>query len=207
MSNNKVNKKNLIIGFCILLVIGVLTIAVIWWATSGISNFFTMGNPAVVAAVAAGLLSVGAVIWAKIWEARYKVKHELRLKKSPVYEEFFDFMMNKVLLSGRSGDPDLEKEISEFFRTYQGKLLVWGGEKVLKEFIAWRALGATVDQEPSNYETAKNMFRSFDNIFRSMRKDLGHSNKGMKELDFIRLFVKNFDRDLAAMKIANSNQT
>ena len=69
-------------------------------------------------------------------------------------------------------------------------------------FINWRALGAAVDHNPANYQSTLQMFRSFDSIFRSMRNDLGHSNKGMKELDFVRFFVKDLDRDLERMKIA-----
>lgn len=203
----KASKKQIVLGLLIILILLCIVLGSIWLVLLWLSDLTSSVAPSIIAASIAGLVSVLTVVLAKIWEAKYRVRHELRLKKSEVYEGFADFMMSKVFLGTDEDKENIEENISAFFKEYQSKLLIWGGENVIKAFVAWRTFGSTFELTPSKYEDVKKMFKSFDDIFRSIRKDLGHSNKGIKELDFMRLFVKNLDRDLAALKIATSNQT
>lgn len=74
----------------------------------------------------------------------------------------------------------------KFFREWQRKMILWGGQDVLKHNINW--MTRLKKGEPD----VKSMWMTED-FFRAVRKDLGHSSNRLEKGSFIRLLLKNTD--------------
>lgn len=82
--------------------------------------------PAIVAFVTAGA-TIYAALRTKSAERLKEIEQELRKQKAPIYEGFSDFLLGKVLKNEASED-----ELKEFIVNFSQKMLVWGGDNVIK---------------------------------------------------------------------------
>lgn len=140
-------------------------------------------------AIIAGAVTVFAaavsLVLGKIWEQHLKIKQEIREKKIPVYEEqiktFFSIMFDEKCGKPKPTDQEIVMAIREFTE----KMIIWGGPKVIKVWSDFRL----ADWQNS---TPEEVFARIENLMRALRDDLGNSNKGLTDGDFIRLFVNDF---------------
>ncbi|MGI9054646.1 MAG: hypothetical protein ACR2F2_02455, partial [Pyrinomonadaceae bacterium] len=112
---------------------------------------------------------------------------------APIYEEFTDFLLGKVLKNAASED-----EMKEFVIKFSQKMLVWGDDNVIK---AWVDFKKNVVNEEFQYQP---LFL-IENVLLSIRADMGHSNKGLKRGDLLTLFINDMDKAFESEKIFTSN--
>ena len=143
---------------------------------------------AIVAAGASVTISILSLMASNIFEARRAIAQELREKKTPVYEEFVRTIY-RVLFAEQLGKKQPSKaELAQFFADYTEKLTIWGSDEVIK---VWGELRLSA----SDADGALMLFR-YEELLLSIRKDLGHRNKGFKRGRLLRLFVNDIDRYL-----------
>ena len=164
-------------------------------------SFLKVINPAVVAPIiticGTIIISVITVLLAKHLEKKEDVRKDHRDKKIIIYEEFIEFAF-KLFFAVKIGiDPPTEKETLIYFNKFMRSLISWGGDAVLKAFAEFRQI--RVQENSVNFDP-KVLF-VFENIIYEMRKDLGHSNKGLGKGDILRIMINNFDDSVI---IANS---
>jgi len=142
----------------------------------------------IIAAAATVFVSVLSIVLGKVYEARSLVQKEHREKKVPVYEDLMQFMF-RVLMSSKTGEAVPEKEMLDFMIRFNQRIMVWGSDEVLASWVAWRR-SAVTGADPYGL-----MF-SYEKLVLSIRRDLGHANKGLGTGDILRLFVNDIDDHL-----------
>lgn len=79
----------------------------------------------------------------------------------------------------------------EFLRGFTQKLLVWGSDEVLREYVSFQKM-ATLGAETEGMNPRASLL-SLEQLMLAMRKDLGHKNKGLDPGDLLRTFVNDWD--------------
>ena len=72
-----------------------------------------------------------------------------------------------------------------FLREIQRKLILWSGPEVIKSYAEWHFVLTTNPIKPK----FESMVKMID-FYLALRKDLGHSNKGIKRDHLIRLMLQ-----------------
>lgn len=153
--------------------------------------------------VKAGLIGATALIFASIVstviqkrsEQELNIQIEHRKNFGPIYEEFINNVLIRVLLADKLGkkplsQTDLVKVIADFTRD----ILVWGSNDVLNAYQDFRKLG-NLGSNIADDDKFKLVY-AMEDLILAMRKDLGHSNKGLNRGDILRLFVNDIDNYL-----------
>ena len=132
-----------------------------------------------------------------------KKDHEaaFRETKIEIYDEFLQEFMRLFYGSdsAESLDEDSNDELVAFLREWQRKMILWGGQDVLKQYIDW------VRQLRSGPPNAQTLFKTED-LFRAIRKDLGHKSWRLERGSFLRFLLKESDLFLSLSK-SNPNLT
>ena len=172
----------LLLGLLFLIFLGIRTA---WRSFQGLENQVAA---AVVAASATVLVSVLSVTVTRLWERHNERERELRAKRVPVYERFISEWLG-LMLNSRGGQLD-EERAKEFFITLTPDILVWASDEVLVQWSRERRRWTQVAEQGNAMEM---MFR-FEDLLLTIRRDLGHSNKGGVERgDVLGLWVNDID--------------
>ena len=146
---------------------------------------------ATVPAGAAVVVAVLSVLISRHLENRAALRKELREKKVPGYEQLIEFLFG-ILMSVKSDQKLEESELVTRFSKINQTLMIWGSDEVLASFVAFRK---TVTQQP--VEVAR-MLVAYERLILGIRRDLGHSNKGIGTGDILSLFINDIDDHLSA---------
>lgn len=152
------------------------------------------------APVAAALLTTSvtvlgatiAVVIGKSYDRRKDIEAHFRSKKVEIYDEFlrelFKVMFNQS--SGNVGTEDTEstESLVEFLREWQRKMILWGGQEVLKKYILWVS---HLRKGIIDLESMQKSMLLMEKFFLEIRKDLGHKNNKLDEGTFIGLILRN----------------
>ncbi|SRR6266404_350794 len=135
---------------------------------------------AVVAASGTVLASVGAVVYSQRRTRESEIAEAQRPQKIEVYKNFMQFVVNVMRRSmgETAGDASLslpQSELEDFFFSFTRDIILWGSPNVISAYTRFRMLPQA--------EPPANTVIHVDHIFREIRKDLGHSNRGLKEGD------------------------
>lgn len=192
-------------------------------------NAFATLPPALSAAVVAGLVSIVVspltVTLTKWWERKWIIEQEHRASKRPVYETFMAFWM-KVLGANRpGGQPVPQEEIVASLSAFNEKLIVWGSADVIRSYAMFRhkalqaaavkeQIAASEGSSPEDAAVARLLahttmveaLKGFEKLLFAIRADLGHSPKGLKERDLLRVFVNDIDDGFDAEKALASDK-
>jgi hypothetical protein len=126
-----------------------------------------------------------------------QIRAEQREKKALVYEELTGFFFKRIFASKTNSDEnllskeDIEKEIIGFLTSYTPKIIMWGSDEVLREFYLFRDISLKVESDP---DKVFDVIRKFEEVLFSIRRDLGHKNKGLKEGNILGLFVNDVEK-------------
>ena len=106
--------------------------------------------------------------------------------KIKIYSEFIDFTTNWVFenskVKSEEKKEDQQKELEKYFIKFAKELTLWAPPSVIKAWSNFR--------DKAGIETSADPLKLVDQIYRTMRKDLGNSNFGLDKKTLIRLFVK-----------------
>jgi len=188
----------LAIGF---LILSILVVGMGWLAVIGIKGFTgyvstipkELGAP-IIAAVATVLVATLTVVLGKYFERKKELDALYRDKKTEVYDDF----LKKFFEFYFSGGENIgEQDMVTFFQDFSRKLVLWAGPDVIEAFVSWK------DHLAKGTPDAKSIFLTEDFLL-AVRKDLRHTNKGIRRGLFARMFLQNSALFLA-MSAKNPN--
>lgn len=177
---------------------GLALIAAIAWGFYIVLKFFWSSfnqlNPTVAAGILAAvttvIVSVVSVLVSKHLEQRNNVLTELREKKAPVYEELLEFIF-RVLNGEKMGlTPLTEAELVAKYSGITQRLIVWGSDDAVKAMNKFRRYSLNVGAD--NKASTALMMLSVEEMFLVVRKDLGHSNKGLAPGTILGIFINDW---------------
>lgn len=166
-------------------------VAVLVLAVRAVFSLLASTSPEVFAAViiTSGtiLVSVGSLILSNRSQARQQIQQTQRERKAQVYEDMLEFWF--WVLTERDQAPEEERKQRDkaYHSTLPQKLVTWASESVLKEYAA--TLG------PDDLGEDSSAF-DFEKVILAIRRDLGHTNKGLEDGDLLRLFLSGVDEEL-----------
>lgn len=125
-------------------------------------------------------------------QRRWKQEQELRKQYIPIYQELVEFLF-KLFTGSKTGKPMSTEETNIFFVSFTQKTLVWGSDRFLKDFSAFKDSSAVYAQlANSGNTTTADLIGAMvvlENLLYSIRADCGHENKGLGKGDLLTLFI------------------
>ncbi len=183
----------------ILAFVGFLLIAfsgwLVWWVFSSAWEKLSVLDPK----LAIGILTASTTVvvaaitvsLGRYFERKKEIESHFREKKVEIYDEFLKEFF-KLFSEDESSTPD-ETDLVSFLREWQRKMILWGGSDVLSSYLKWKQnLGVG---EPN----AQSMFLT-EEFFKSIRKDLGLSNRGLEKGIFVHFILRNSELFLKMAK-------
>ena len=187
----------------VLVAILALIVGIIWGALRLIGfvwSEFTELDKTVAAAIVAGVFTVIAttitVMVGRYFEEKRKQSELHRERKIKMYDEFIARIFR--MFADADNQSDDETDLVEFLREHQRLFLLWSNPGVIRAYSEWRK---TLTGDP-NVQTVLQM----EKFFLAVRRDLGHSNWGIKQGDTARFLLRHVDFFLAQAKL-NPNLT
>jgi hypothetical protein len=154
---------------------------------------------ALVAAAATVLVATITVMVGRYFERKKELDALYREKKTEIYDEFLKEFFMFFWSAGETDASNTEKDLVPFFREFTRKLILWSGPEVIEAFASWK------DHLAKGTPDAKSIFLT-EAFLSAIRKDLRHSNNGLRKGFFARLFLKEGEIFLA-MAAKNPNVT
>lgn len=151
---------------------------------------------ALVAATATVLVATITVMVGRYYERKKELDTLYREKKTEIYDEFLKEFFS-LFWSAEKGEP--EKDLVPFLREFTRKLVLWSGPEVIEAFVAWK------DHLAKGTPDAQSIFIT-EAFLLAIRRDLRHSNKGLRKGFYARLFLREGNL-LLAMAAKNPNVT
>jgi len=189
----------------VLVALALLATALIWGAVRLVGvvwSAFTDLDKTIAAAIVAGIFTVVAttitVMVGRYFEERRKQSELHREQKIRMYDAFiariFKLFANDDV---EPTDTDTESktgapELIQFLREHQRQFLLWSNPGVIRAYAEWQK---TLTGVP-NAQTVLNM----EKFFLAVRRDLGHSNWGIKPGDTARFLLRHTDFFLEQIK-------
>ncbi|MBD9402097.1 hypothetical protein [Comamonas sp. CMM02] len=159
-------------------------------------KIFAEVNPTVgagiVAATATVIVSVVSVLVAKRLEQKSLVIREHRERKTPIYEEIVKLVFRFAFSEKIGLEALTEKEIIKKMAWITENLVIWGSDDLLLAWSKFRKSSIQTEEKP-NYQ----VLFEVEDLLLAIRKDLGHSNKGLKRGQILGLFINDIDNYLS----------
>ncbi len=186
-----------ILGLAGFLLWGLAKIWILFW------DYISHSQPTVGAAIIATsgtvLVSVFSVVLARFFEKnkelaikRQEIEHEIREKHIPTYQELVQFLF-KVFQLSKTAAKLSEEEINDFFVGFTEKILVWGSDRFIRDFSAFReAIILYAQQQKSGQATNDDLTKAMlalEVLLYSIRADCGHANKELGKGDLLTFFI------------------
>lgn len=199
MANPGTNRRDTIIGLIAFVVIAAVGVAAVYFIFRTVADFLTTAAPQLGSALigTAGLVFVAVIanFGTKIYEQHQQIQQEQRAKKVEVYEEFMAFWF-RLLTSGESKEetdqsddeegeedetsPETQAEIERYLRDFTHKLVAWGSEPLIREYVAFK--------ETIKHDTDTALLH-FEKVLLEIRRDIGYKNKKLNRGDLLKVFL------------------
>jgi hypothetical protein len=139
--------------------------------------------PSLVASLVTGLLAIGGLVLGRMYESRKRIEQARRERLAPMYERILKmiYAISKSQVSDR-------KSIAAFEELGQ-LLMLWGTPSMVREFNAWRAEIADIEDDP------RRMLKALERLLFAIRKDLGSAS--LNEGELLRIFVNDYEEVMA----------
>ena len=178
------------------------TIFLLVEAVSWLINFLKGLEPEVAAALVIGPLtviaSVLAVVLQKHGEFRAKIDEEHRRRKRALYRQFTEIWFRTIFGERVGLEKPTEEELLTKFAKFTKDAMVWASDEFIREFNAWKSSAAidALRQELGEEGNFRESALGFERLLLTIRKDLGHSNSGLKPGDLLRMLLRDADEFL-----------
>jgi len=136
---------------------------------------FDKVNINILVTIIGGTITISSFFITRYLERKKNIEVEIRNKKIPIYEEFFEFYF-KVVFSSKDEDSMSQKEMISFFRSFNQKAIIWFPDHILKSYVTWKKDLIYFSKNNNNEELMKLILRQED-FLNEFRKDIGHSDK------------------------------
>lgn len=158
----------------------VLGMKLIWTTLSSVNPSLAVG---IIAAGSTVFVSLATVLISKRLEQIAMIKNQQREKKIPIYEELIAFLFRMTRASNDNKNMPTQEEIIDFMFGFIQKLLIWGSDDVVIAFEKFRR----------SSQGQGNILFAVEDIWAAIRKDLGHSNKGISKGTLLSLIINDID--------------
>ena len=143
---------------------------------------------ALVAASATVVVSVLSVLVANYLDRRAEISNSLRQQQIAVYQAIIGLSFN-IQYGDKLGKKFTEQELLQRFADMMPQLVTWGDAGVIKSFTTFRR------DARSSGGAISTMF-AMEEVYRAIRKDLGHDDNRLKKGDILGLFINDIDKYL-----------
>lgn len=169
-----------------------LAIFIIFKVFQFLWKIFAEVNPTVgagiVAATATVIVSVVSVLVAKRLEQKSLVIREHRERKTPIYEEIVKLIFRFAFSEKIGLEALTEQELIKKMAWITENLVIWGSDDLLLAWSKFRKF-STQSEEIPNFQ----VLFEVESLLLAIRKDLGHSNKGIKRGEILGLFINDIE--------------
>ncbi|MFM7407177.1 MAG: hypothetical protein ACKO3K_11065 [Cuspidothrix sp.] len=188
----------LLLSLLILLPFFGLTIRCLWYLV----RLFNSVEPPVQAAIITAFVGFASLIISNFYTRQREINLKLRDKKVEVYskliESWIQTFLNVSLKSKNNNnyhvnDLTNDVDLQDFTKTLKeitDDLILWGSDEIIKNYCD---LQKTLPNENSSEIVKTVGLINFGKFMLCIRKDLGHSNKGIDEYDLMSLFITDID--------------
>lgn len=174
-------------GFLIIVVLGYFVYKVIDLIFDKLSQIDSELGIVLVTVSGTIIVSLITVIVAKSIEKKQEIRREQRNEKIRVYKKIIDYFFDEIFSKQLENKTPSKDNMLNFMTDFLKDLIPWGGDKVMKSFLKFREQAQTnIDNE--NTDVFSTLF-DFEKMLFEIRKDLGHSNKGVETGDILKLFI------------------
>ncbi|MBG0504952.1 hypothetical protein GBO30_06820 [Elizabethkingia anophelis] len=125
----------------------------------------------------------------RYFERKKIVEIEIRNKKIPIYEEFFEFYF-RIMFQEKNKKEITTEEIIDFFRSFNQKAIIWFPDEILKGYIDWK--NNLIKFSNKDIEL-KDIILYQEEFMKKIRKDIGQSNKTLNNWDISSLYINDLD--------------
>ncbi|MAO50307.1 MAG: hypothetical protein CML16_05450 [Pusillimonas sp.] len=150
-------------------------------------------NINIIIAIIGGTITISSFFITRYLEKKKIIELEIRNKKIPIYEEFFEFYF-LIILGKKEGKTMPQKDMVKFFREFNTKAIVWFPESSLLSYLKWKKELIEFSNNSENSERLKNIFLVQEELMKQLRKDIGHEDKNLKPGDLSSLFINDIDK-------------
>ncbi|WP_407402976.1 hypothetical protein [Chryseobacterium sp.] len=140
-------------------------------------------------AILGGTITISGFFITRYLERKKSIEFEIRNKKIPIYEEFFEFYF-KVMFQNKTDNGITNEEMVNFFRNFNQKAIIWFPDNILKEYITWKNNIILFSKE--NIEL-KEMLLLQEDFMKQIREDIGHNNKNIQKWDISSLYINDLE--------------
>lgn len=127
----------------------------------------------------ATLITISATLFGYFFHAynsrKMHEREEIRKNNAPLYESIVHFFIKLIVQSKPNMKPVAEKEILKFFGEITPKLMVWGGNDVVKAFGKFRTYSIDHPDDPQG------LLDCMHDLIMAIRKELGHKDENINE--------------------------
>lgn len=173
------------------IVVGALG-AFVWLVKVAFDSISSRGLTTIFAVAAAPAGILGGAYVTNLLSQRRDVQKHLRVQKIPIYERFMDFWMET--LGSTASDTGLDRaKTEEFFRDFSTDVIVWGSDRFVQQYGAYRILDFNApDAGMAN-------MAALEDLFFEIRRDLGHANRDLERGHILRLFINDIQGRVSEM--------
>lgn len=187
--------------FALALIAGV--VAVITWFIQAFFQYVETVPTELAAPLIAGAVTIvvttTTVMIGRYFERKKELDALYRDKKTEMYDAFLKEFFSLFYSPGEKLQDDQERDLVPFLQEFTRKLVLWSGPGVIEAFATWK------DHLARGTPDAKSVFLT-EAFLLAVRKDLSHSNFGLRRGFFARLFLRESALFLA-MEQKNPNVT
>ncbi|MBN1235747.1 MAG: hypothetical protein JW999_06815 [Methanotrichaceae archaeon] len=181
-------------------ILGLIILGITIWVIYNAVVFILIGISSVRTELATGILAASGIIIAslittvigKYIEKNYETELQHRANKTAMYEEFLKLLFEiyeSTLLKSETQSQKFSKEaLVPAMAKFTKNLIVWGSPGVIRSYSDFRKLSQIQSGELSH---STSILWSIEKLLFEIRKDIGNSNRNLKEGDLHSLFINN----------------
>lgn len=151
-------------------------------------------NINLIVAIIGGTITVSSFFITRYLERKKEIEFEIRNKKIPIYEEFFNFYF-KVVLGDKNGKPISHNETVEFFKDFHKKVIVWFPDDILNSYLIWKSKLQEYSENNDELKL-KELILIQEKLMKEIRQDIGHANSKLKKGDLSSLYINDVKKFL-----------
>ncbi len=155
----------------------------------GMSFFFTALatadakiSAAIIGAMTTVFVSISAVIITQRQTKAREVEEAHRAKKVEIYEKFIKTVTS--IVAGENDEVSMQapsqQELIDYLVDFKTEIMLWGSPEVIKAQLEFERVS----------KNGGDIFEAVNNLYKSIRKDIGLSNSGLNNLELIKLYLK-----------------
>ncbi len=179
---------SVVVGLALLLALGAAPLFLAYQLIAWLGDLEGGDRNAVLAAGAALSVPVVTYFTNQRLDRRRSLEGHTREQKIQLYEDLITFFMRMLLEQGTKSALS-EEEMLAKFREMTPKLITYASNGVIKKWGRMRIDLATLAAAGDHRAVLKGL----EDLYKEIRKDVGHSSLSLQEGDISRLFINDID--------------